>query len=233
MRSLPEVLLVEDDASLQRFVEMALEGMPLRLHCCATVGAALQRLQAQPAALIITDLMLPDASGCELLRHLQAEPALRGDARIVVFSGGLDKAARREELSALGAWRLLAKPCSLDELELCVTEGLRGAAEPASAAAPDPVHRHFGGNEALYRAFRASCLQQFAQDCSAGDTACRSGDVQALRRLAHSLKSVLLTLGHEAESAQAQQLELLAETGDMAAVARNWPALRERLSQLH
>lgn len=231
--SLPRVLLVEDDPSLQRFVEMALELMPLELRCCDSVGAAIQLLQQSPVALIVTDLLLPDGSGRELLVRLNAEPALRGQARVVVFSAGLGDTVRAE-LLALGAWRLLAKPCSLDELEQCVSEGLAGTHDGATAtpAASDPVHSHFGGNAALYQAFRASCLAQFAHDIEAGESACRSTDAQALRRLAHSLKSVLLTLGHDGESAQAAALETAAEAADWPQARPLWRSLRERLCAL-
>lgn len=233
MSEQPRVLLVEDDASLQIFVGMALEELPLQLHCCASVGEALSLLHQQRYALIITDLMLPDASGRELLARLRAEPELRGEAPVVVFSAGLHEPVRAE-LQALGAWRLLAKPCALDELEHCVREGLaltRNATPPA-AAAPDPVHAHFGGNVALYEAFRRSCLQQFAHDIQQGDAASQAQDAQTLRRLAHSLKSVLLTLGHAEASDLAKQLEARAEASDWAQALPLWQALRQALLAL-
>jgi DNA-binding response OmpR family regulator len=230
----PRVLLVEDDPSLQRFVELALEGMPLALRCCATVAEAIVLLRSDRYALIITDLLLPDASGRDLLARLQQEPELRGSARCAVFSAGLDDAAKRTELMALGAWRLLSKPCSLDELESLVNEALQGAvaAAPALRATADPVLSHFGGNEALFRAFRASCLQQFEHDLTLGDAACSASDAPALQRLAHSLKSVLLSLGHEHESQLARQLESLAELGQLEAAQPLWTRLSHALRQL-
>ncbi len=233
MSETPRVLLVEDDTSLQIFVGMALEELPLQLQCCASVGEALTLLHRQRYALIITDLMLPDASGRELLARLRDEPALRGEAPVVVFSAGLHEPVRAE-LQALGAWRLLAKPCALDELEQCVREGLalsRNTTPPA-ASAPDPVHAHFGGNAALYEAFRRSCLQQFAHDVRTGDTAAQALDAPALRRLAHSLKSVLLTLGHAEASDLAKQLEARAEAGDWPQAQPLWLQLRQALLAL-
>ena len=231
----PRVLLVEDDLSLQRFVELALDGMALDLRCCATVAEAIDLLRSDRYALVITDLLLPDASGRDLLARLQQEPDLRGNARCAVFSGGLDDASKRADLMALGAWRLLSKPCSLDELESLVNEALQGAsaAAPTARTSVDPVQSHFGGNEALYRAFRASCLQQFAQDLALGDAACSAGDAPALQRLAHSLKSVLLSLGHEHESQLARQLEYLAEGAQMEAAQALWMRLGHALRQLH
>lgn len=234
MSERPHVLLVEDDASLQIFVGMALEELPLQLRCCASVSEALTLLHQQHYALIITDLMLPDASGRELLARLRSEPALRGEAPVVVFSAGLHETVR-SELQALGAWRLLAKPCALDELEQCVREGLalaQGAA-PAASATPDPVHAHFGGNAALYQAFRSSCLQQFERDILAGDAAAQALDAPALRRLAHSLKSVLLTLGHAEASGLSKQLETCAEASDWAQAQPLWQQLRQAMQALN
>lgn len=231
----PRVLLVEDDPSLQRFVEMALELMPLELHCRDSVAGAIELLQQAPVSLLITDLLLPDGSGRDLLARLNAEPALRGQARVMVFSAGLNDSISAELLKA-GAWRTLSKPCSLDDLERYVSEGLAtAAADPTAAAAPaavDPLQQHFAGNAALYQAFRASCLQQFAHDIEAGEAACQARDGQALRRLAHSLKSVLLTLGHAAESMDAAALELAADAADWPQALPLWQSLRHSLTAL-
>ena len=64
-----------------------------------------------------------------------------------------------------------------------------------------------GGNAPLYLSFRASCLQQFQADLAEGDKALTDGDAPALRRLAHSLKSVLRSLGHPEAASDALTLE--------------------------
>jgi len=235
----PRVLLVEDDASLQRFVALALDEMDIELLLCSDVDAALTVLAQQPVQLILTDLMMPGRSGFELIEALHSRPALRGEARLVVFSAGLTPPVR-QRLEALQVWRLLSKPCSVTELNTCVSEGVsldsssatRSPAEPGG----DAIAQHFGGNAALYQAFRASCLQQFAADLAAGDRACAQADAPALRRLAHSLKSVLLTLGHVEASAHARRLEDSAEQLDHAsawpAALGEWQELRAAIAQL-
>ncbi len=57
----PRVLLVEDDASIARFVQLALEELPIELVTCTNVRDAMQALQAHDTRLIITDLMLPES----------------------------------------------------------------------------------------------------------------------------------------------------------------------------
>ncbi|MGS0753925.1 Hpt domain-containing protein, partial [Roseateles sp. GG27B] len=94
------------------------------------------------------------------------------------------------------------------------------------------LHSHFGGNLALYQSFRSSCLQQFEADVSAGDLACRQADHQALQRLAHSLKSVLLMLDQVPAAELARQLEHSADQDDWAVASPLWASLRGSLQSL-
>ena len=65
------------------------------------------------------------------------------------------------------------------------------------------------------------------RDLQAGDQAAAAeGGLAALRLLGHSLKSVLLSLGHDAPAADARRLELAA---DRAAALQAWAALRQAL----
>ncbi|PND39399.1 hypothetical protein C1O66_18920 [Paucibacter aquatile] len=239
------VLLIEDDPSLQRFVAMVLEDLAVQLRVCGNVGSALQALAEQPVDLLITDLMLPDRSGQDLLAELQARPALRGHAHLVAFSAGLQPQVR-SQLQTLGVERMLFKPCSVNELEACVEEALGPVpldqppaaaaqtlptAAPELGAAPTPdleaIQRNFGGDMTLYRGFRAASLQQFAMDRAEGERACAARELATVRRLAHSLKSVLLILGLEASSDLAGRLERQLEAA--LAAGQPWPAGAEAL----
>jgi CheY-like chemotaxis protein len=237
----PRVLLVDDDASIRRFVALALEELDVTLLDCASVAQALAALREAPVQLLLTDLMMPGENGLDLLQHLHDEPALRGGALQVVFSAGLD-AATRERLAGFDIWRQLVKPVSLIALEDCVREGTR-LAKPARSATPVPeqtlteseraaVLSHFGGDEGLFLLFRASCIPQFALDLHQGDEAVAQGKAPALRLLAHSLKSVLATLGHEPLSEHARQLERAAEAADWPTSHALWPDLRSGLAAL-
>lgn len=231
MNAWPRVLLVEDDASLRRFVELALDELPISLFACADVDAALADLGLQAAALIITDLSMPHRSGFELIEALNAAPALQAGARVVVFSAGLSPEVR-QRLASAGVWRLLSKPCPVAELEACVRDALGLADSGVEAGQDRAVAQQFGGNRALYTAFRASCLAQFEADIRTGDRACAQDDSEALQRLAHSLKSVLLTLGHADDAALARRLEDSAEQAQWDTGLPLWQRLREALARL-
>ena len=239
----PRVLLVEDDASLRRFVAMALEDMDIELVQCVAVAPALEWLRQGPFCLILTDLMMPGESGFDLLAHLQRVPGLRGNAQVAVLSAGLTSAVR-EQLADAGVWRMLSKPVSVGALVGCVSDAIAGTQQEAATVGPDLAGRgqggdrvhalqeYFEGNRELFDAYRGSCLEQFPQDVREGDAASAAGDLQALRRVAHSLKSVLLTLGYPHMSAQARALEETSHGGLLLQAQSQWMALRAALLQL-
>ena len=102
--------------------------------------------------------------------------------------------------------------------------------------APPSVHaaiaNNFDGDTQLYQAFAAECAVQFAYDVSAGQARCDAGDLLALRRLAHDLKSALIMLGHDELFAVAQTLEGQAAAGDLASARASWRVLCADLSLL-
>lgn len=246
--TLPRVLLVEDDTSIARFVQMALDELPIELVTCTNVPDAIQSLHTGGAQLIITDLMLPGESGSDLVQQLLDDPALGRQARVAVFSAGLTPAVR-EKLVAMKVWRMLSKPASVRDLEACVRDALHlnadqpfnvppgAAAGPLSSASAESdeaqaIAAHFAGDAFLFNAYRHSCRDQFPNDVTLGDAACAAQDWPGLRRLAHSLATVLLTLGHPSASVRAQQLETSASHLVAEQCVEQWLELRAFLARL-
>ncbi len=227
------LLLVEDDPLIHRLLSLALEDLPVDVVAAVTLAQARQALADSRFDLMITDLMLPDGSGLALLAELHAAPASQPGLRAIVCSAGLSALVRQQAL-VHGAWCLLDKPVSLAALNACVVQALgaavaaAGEPPPLQAARAAAADAHFGGQAALYDAFRAASAQQFAADVDAGDAACRTGDATALRRHAHHLKTVLLLLGADAASAQARALEAAATdpAADRALLDSLWQTLR-------
>lgn len=102
---------------------------------------------------------------------------------------------------------------------------------PTEAAVQAAVAEQFDGDAALYRSFANECEDQFKLDAAAGDRACASGDLIALRRLAHNLKAALRMLGHASASALASELEEQARVGNGMLAQRSWRELHSALSQ--
>lgn len=232
----PRVLLLEDDPAVRLFVQMALEPLCVDLQPCATLAEARQALAGPAVRLLLTDLTLPDGSGLELLQWLQSRAQPPGAAcRTVVFSGGIDPAMERT-LQALQVWRVLHKPGTVGLLMACVSDALAAdaqAAQPALAAPQgDPVAEFFGGNRPLYDAYRSACLAQLPTDLGDGDLAARTGDAQALRRVAHNLKSVLAMLGEASAARQARDTEEAAAAGAAESMRHGWQQLRGQVQVL-
>jgi DNA-binding response OmpR family regulator len=233
------VLLVEDDASIARFVALALEELPLELLVCERMEQAWELLQHTPVTLVISDLMLPGGSGLDLLRQLRAsvQPAL-SQLPVIVLSAGLN-ADKLRELESAGVFRALLKPVSVVALESCVAEALELAAT-ASPVAPaldkarpaaevQAIAAYFAGDHQLFDDYQARCREQFVHDVAQGDWAARNADLQALRRLGHNIKSVLLSLGREQDSGLGGAMERAAQQGQTAEAAILWARLRECL----
>ena len=228
--ALPRVLLVEDDASIRRLVGMALEDEALLLQHCVDVEEAVAVLSQAPVQLLIADLMLPGRSGFDLLEMLQAQPALRGPARLAVFSAGLTP-ERRERLRSLGVSRCFDKPIAVKVLVDGV-RGLLGPPEPVPTGEPlADVADPFAGDEGLRQAFLETCLQQWPLDRVAGDEALAAQDWARLQRVAHSLKGSLRLLGEDAMAEAALVLERqCAATGGAQEIAVQWRDVAQRLA---
>lgn len=231
-----EVLLVEDDASIRRFVAMALEDEPVALTEASSLAQARACLAGQAYDVVIADLMLGDGNGLDLLRELAAQAGLLR----VAFSAGVDRGVRAR-LAELGVTEILAKPVSVAALRSAVArarEQGRGGAGPAASVAPAAttsaeltpqqaaaIERCFGGDRDLFERFRQQCRVQFVHDLAQGDALADGAQLAGLRHLGHSLKSVLAMLGDDLGSDAARALERAAAQGDAAQALRHWQAL--------
>jgi two-component system, OmpR family, phosphate regulon response regulator PhoB len=116
------ILICEDDQNLRQLVRVIL-GEGYRFVEAGTGHEALELALEMRPDLVILDLMLPGASGLDVLRSLRKDlPG--GDTPVIVMSawGHADQAA----LEA-GADRFLPKPFEPDDLTAMVEEVLDGS----------------------------------------------------------------------------------------------------------
>ena len=80
------VLVVDDNPETLSLLACALEGEGIRVRTASSVLRALEALHdgSPPPALIITDLLMPQTSGWDFLKHLRGEAALQSLPVIVV-----------------------------------------------------------------------------------------------------------------------------------------------------
>src|ERR1700680_2231080 len=67
----PQLLLIEDEAPIRRFLRTSLAGENYRLTEAETGGQGLRLAAQQPPDLVILDLGLPDMDGQDVLRQLR------------------------------------------------------------------------------------------------------------------------------------------------------------------
>ena len=119
----PRILVVEDEAGIAETIHYALASDGFAPEVCATAQQAIERFAADPPALAILDVGLPDMNGFELLRRLQELPD--GKLVPVIFltarAGEIDRVVGLE----LGADDYVAKPFSPRELVARVRTILR------------------------------------------------------------------------------------------------------------
>lgn len=124
------ILLVEDDSSIRELLEITLTRAG---HTVVTAGNGREGLaRFRPGAfdLLITDLVMPEKEGIEMLRELHGkDPAMKAMA----MSGGGKFGAAETYLrlaSLLGTKTILTKPFTPDEFLATVNGVLSGQTPP-------------------------------------------------------------------------------------------------------
>ena len=128
MLAKPRILVVEDESGIADTLQYVLSTDGFQPVWCATAEEAVQQFAAQPPALAILDVGLPDLNGFELFKRLQALP---GGAQVPM----LFLTARSDEIDRvvgleLGADDYIAKPFSPRELVARVRGILRRSVRP-------------------------------------------------------------------------------------------------------
>ena len=130
----PRVLIVEDEPGIADTLQYALRTDGFDPAWAATGEEAVAQFKAQPPALVILDVGLPDTSGFEVFKRLREV----ADVPVVFLTARSDEIDRVVGLE-LGADDYVAKPFSPRELVARVRSILRrsakAAAAPAAAAA--------------------------------------------------------------------------------------------------
>ena len=127
----PRVLIVEDEPGIADTLQYALRTEGFEPAWCATGEDALARVAAEPPALVILDVGLPDASGFEVFKRLRAI----SDVPVVFLTARSDEIDRVVGLE-LGADDYIAKPFSPRELVARVRGVLRRSARAAAPTTP-------------------------------------------------------------------------------------------------
>ncbi|MBI5548003.1 MAG: sigma-54-dependent Fis family transcriptional regulator, partial [Deltaproteobacteria bacterium] len=108
----PRVLVVDDDAGVRYTLREILESSSMEVVEAADGEQALERLEAEPFQLVISDLRMPRVDGLELLKRVKARP--QAPRVILITAHGSEKHA--VEAMKLGAFDYFKKPFEMEDL---------------------------------------------------------------------------------------------------------------------
>lgn len=111
---IPTVLMVEDSAPLSAVYQAYLKHEAVTLISVASGTEALHQLPLLQPDILLLDLHLPDMSGMDILKHVQAS-ALGISTIVMTANGSLDLAV---DAMRLGAHDFIGKPVNADRLRV-------------------------------------------------------------------------------------------------------------------
>ena len=116
------VLLVEDDRSVRRYLEVTLQRAG---YDVITAGDGLEAMKValgSPVDLVLTDAVMPHMSGQEFARFMRTTPKL-SHIPIVLLTGQENKQAMAPAEKLVDVF--LNKPVKIEELKSCLADLLR------------------------------------------------------------------------------------------------------------
>ena len=127
LASVPLVLVVDDSITVRRVTQRLLQREGYRVVMAADGLQALERLQVERPAVVLSDIEMPRMDGFDLVRNIRADARLADLPVIMITSRIAEK--HREHARELGVDHYLGKPYSEDELLVLVARYTRTTAD--------------------------------------------------------------------------------------------------------
>ncbi len=208
------ILLAEDNTVNQQIALLVLESMGYRADVAANGIEAVDAVRDLPYDLVLMDVQMPEMDGLEATRRIRAgSPSAQ--PRIVAMTANAMQ-GDREACLAAGMDDYLAKPIRPEELAAALvgTPALRAAATQLDASALTRLQA-IAPNAESFAKLVASFLDNGAVLVASMAAAAGSGDVDGLRRAAHTLKSNAASFGATDLSELCAALEGRARAGSV------------------
>lgn len=118
------ILVIDDDAQVRQVLEGFLTHDGHLVSSATNGKEARTLLHNQPFDLVLTDIVMPEQDGFEVIMHLLSQPER---PRIVAISGGSPALSQQMLLTMatrMPIERVLSKPISYEQLSSAITEVL-------------------------------------------------------------------------------------------------------------
>jgi chemosensory pili system protein ChpA (sensor histidine kinase/response regulator) len=111
---IPLVLVVDDSITVRRVTQRLLQREGYRVSLAADGLQALERLQDEKPAVVLSDIEMPRMDGFDLARNIRNDTQM-GDLPIIMITSRIAE-KHREHAMSLGVNHYLGKPYSEEEL---------------------------------------------------------------------------------------------------------------------
>lgn len=117
---IPRILIIEDDPDGLRSVREAVDEMDFEAVTATRGADGVRRFEADGADLVLTDLVMPDIDGMEVMKRIRKRDA---DVPILIMTAYGSVSSAVQALKQ-GAYDYITKPLDLDDLQAKLTRAL-------------------------------------------------------------------------------------------------------------
>ena len=128
------ILVVDDDETIRGFLRDLLTANGHEVEAAGDARTASEMLKSREFELVLTDLMLPDGDGLEVLRMARARP-YEPEVLVITAYGTIDSAV---EAVRAGAFDYLTKRIATQKLLLTVDRAVERRTLHSSRTTPEP-----------------------------------------------------------------------------------------------
>jgi two-component system, NtrC family, response regulator PilR len=115
------ILIVDDEQSMRDFLRVMMQKQGYDVQTASSGSEAKERMRAGGIDLVVTDVMMPDVSGIDLLEHIKREMP---DTSVIVITAYASHDTAVEAMK-LGAEDYITKPFNVDEFAIIVRRTLQ------------------------------------------------------------------------------------------------------------
>jgi two-component system, NtrC family, response regulator AtoC len=120
MKAIIKILIIEDDPGSREALLILLKGTGFAVKGCASGKEALTLLASEPHDIVISDLLLPDMSGIDILTKVKSDSP-RSEVILVTGHASAETAVQAMKK---GAYDYITKPLNLDELRIIIDKAV-------------------------------------------------------------------------------------------------------------
>jgi DNA-binding NtrC family response regulator len=130
-----EVMVLDDESTVGKRLSPALAKIGCAVETFVNPILALYRIDEKEFDIVISDVVMKEATGIQVLEHVQKRSAR---TKVIMITGYAMMSLAREAMEK-GAFDFVAKPFQLDELRRVVRRAAEALGKPLPGGEPSPA----------------------------------------------------------------------------------------------